>query len=77
MKSGFPHKLNIVLEGWLGLRTRLEYHTQLEKGSLKAHNLKNFPAAHNAAKLVSIFVAALRAVQHGLHTSNLLPTLML
>ena len=27
----FPHKLNIVLEGGQGLRTRLEYYTPLKK----------------------------------------------
>ena len=48
----------------------------LTKGSLKVHTLKKSPAARSAAKLLDIFSAALRAVQHGLYTSNLLPTPM-
>ena len=28
----FPHKLNIVMEGWQGLRMRLEYYAPLKKG---------------------------------------------
>ena len=44
----FPHKLNIVLEGWKdGLRTRLEYYTPLKKGfilqSKGAHFENNSP----------------------------------
>ena len=40
------------------------------------HTLKKFSAAPSAAKLLNIFFAALRAVQHSLYTSNLLPTPM-
>ena len=70
----FLHKLNIVL---VSLRTRLECCTPLKKAlfcSLKADILKKFAAA-----LLSIFFLArfaLRAAQHGLYTSNLLPTSM-
>ena len=32
--SFFPHESNIVLEGCYGLRTRLEYYTQLKKGCI-------------------------------------------
>ena len=43
----------------------------------KAAHFKKFAAALRAAKLFSIFLAALRAAQHGLYTSNLLPTPMI
>ena len=49
----FPHKLNIVLEGWKGLRTRLEYYTRLKKAlfrNLKVNIQKKFAAALRAAK---------------------------
>ena len=75
----FPHKLNIVTEGWLGLGTRLEYYKPLKKASIlpsKGAHFEKFAAARNAAKSLSIFLAALRAAQHGLYTSNLLPTPM-
>ena len=52
----FRHKLNIVLEGWWGLRTRLEYYIREKKAlfcSLKVHNLKKLAAALCAAKLLS------------------------
>ena len=62
----FPHKLNIVLEGWKdGLRTRLEYYTPLKKG---------FILQSKGAHFEKIRLAAFRAAQHGLYTSNLLPT---
>ena len=44
--------------------------------SLKVHTLKKFAAARIAAKLLPIFLAVLRAAQHGPYTSNLLPTPM-
>ena len=50
---------------------RLEYYTLLKKAlfcSLKVHTLKKI-----AVKLYSFFFVALRAPQHGLYTSNLLP----
>ena len=37
------------------------------------HTLKKFATAHSAAKLLSIFLAAVRAAQHSLYTSNFLP----
>ena len=49
----------------------LEYYTPLKKGSLKVHTLKKF-----AATRTFHFIAALRAAQHDLYTSNLLPTPM-
>ena len=64
----FPHE---VLEGWYGLRRRLEYYTPLKKAlfcSLKVCTLKKIAAAH--------ILAALHTVKHGLYTSNLLPTPM-
>ena len=42
----------------------------------KVDTLKKFAATLRAAKLLPIFSAVLRATQHGLYTSNLLPTPM-
>ena len=55
---------------------RLGRSESFEKSSLKVPTLKKISAALRAAKLIHIFSAALRAVQHGLYTSNLLPTPM-
>ena len=44
--------------------------------SVKVHTLTKFAAALREAKFFYIFTATLRAVQHGLYTSNLLPTPM-
>ena len=38
--------------------------------------MKKFAAARSAAKLHSIFLAALRVAQHGLYTPDLFPTPM-
>ena len=62
---------NILLNGWEGLKAYT-----FEKGSLKVHTFKKFSTAHSAAKLLHIFPAVIRVLQHGLHTSNLLPTPM-
>ena len=40
------------------------------------HTFKKFATTHSAAKFFYIFSATLRAVQHGLCTSSLLPTPM-
>ena len=48
----------------------------LKKGSLKVHTLKNFPPRVARRNYFTFFSAALFAVQHGLYTSNLLPTPM-
>ena len=53
---GFPHKLNIVLEGWYGLRMRLQYYTPLKNLHSKGANFEKFAAAHSAAKVLSISV---------------------
>ena len=61
------------------VRSRLEYYKPLKKASIlpsKGAHFEKFAAALRAAKLLSIFLAALRAAQHGLYTSNLLPTPM-
>ena len=58
---------------------RLEYYTPLKKSFIlqsKGAHFEKFAAALRAAKLVFISLAALRAVHHGLYTSNLLPTPM-
>ena len=62
---------NIILDGWEALKAYF-----FDKRQSKGAHFKKFPAAPSAAKLLNIFFAALRAVQHGLYTSNLLPTSM-
>ena len=55
---------------------RLEYYTPLKKAlfcSLKVHTLKKFATTLCVA---NIFLATLHVAQHGLYTSNLLPTPM-
>ena len=64
---------NILLDGWEGLKA----YTLKKKGSLKVHTFKKISAARSAAKLLHILPAAIRAMQHGLYTLNLLPTPML
>ena len=60
---------NILLEGLKLI--------PLKKGSLMVHTLKKVSAARSTAKLLHIFSRhALRTEQHGLYTSNLLPTPM-
>ena len=54
----------------------LEYYIPFKKAlsySLKVHTLKKFAATLCAVKFLSIFLAVLRAAQHGPYTSNLLP----
>ena len=45
--------------------------------SLKVHSFKNFSPRVARRNYFIFFSAALRAVQHGLHTSNLPPTPMM
>ena len=71
----FPIKVHykvieILAARWLGTWKKALF------CSLKVHTLKKFATVHSAVKLLSIFLSALRAAQHGLYTSNLLPTPM-
>ena len=59
---------------------RLEYYALLKKGFIlpsKVVDLEKFTAVLCTAKLLSIYLAALRMAQYGLYTSNLLPMPML
>ena len=76
----FPHELNIVLEGCWDLRTRLEYYTPSKKvcilQSKGTHFKKICRRTMRGEIIFHFFLAVFCTAQHGLHTSNLLPTLI-
>ena len=63
---------NILLDGWEALKAYF-FDKKQSKG---AHFEKIFRRAQRGEITSHFFFAALRAVQHGLYTSNLLPTPM-
>ena len=71
-----PHKVNFLLDGWEGLRTRPENYIPLEKKHTlqsKGSHFKKICHHDMRGKILSI---VLHTAQHGLYTSNLLPTPM-
>ena len=63
---------NILLDGWEGLKA----YTFEKRQSNGVHFEKIFHRAMRGEIPLHFFPTALRAVQHGLYTSNLLPTPM-
>ena len=61
------------MEGWQGLRMRLEYYAPLKKGFVLQLKGPNSLPRYMWRNYFPFFLAALHAAQHGLCTSNLVP----